>query len=150
MKLGHSSGHTVFILYPTRDIKNRFSTHLVHHIIRNKLSRNVSCTFSLYTRCPNKNATFLTKHETIAFCSIAEILFDSKRVSINLDFETLASHICKIFFETPKSEDINVFSKTRFQAILGISILRTSLHYSALEMPKMVHLCQEAYPKKLQ
>ena len=33
-----------------------------------------------YTECPNKNATFLTKLKTIAFCSDAKIFFDSERI----------------------------------------------------------------------
>ena len=33
-----------------------------------------------YIGCPNKNTAFFTEHETIAFCSITKILFDSKRV----------------------------------------------------------------------
>ena len=72
--------------------------------------------FADYTRCPNKNATFLTKHATIAFCSIAKLLFDSKRVCINLDFEILDSPICKIFFEIRKFEDIKCFFQ---ESILG-------------------------------
>ena len=64
------------------------------------------------TGCPNKNATCFTKHETIAFCSIVKILFDSERVCINLNFDTLASPISKIFFEIRKSKDRNVFSKS--------------------------------------
>ena len=66
--------------------------------------------FVQYTRCPNKNATFFTKHETIAFCSlIAKILLDSERVCINSSFDTLASLICKMFFEIHKSKDRNAF-----------------------------------------
>ena len=68
------------------------------------------------TGCPNKNATFFTKHETIAFYSIANKLFDSERVCINFNFDTLASPICGIFFEVRKSKDRNVFFK---EPILG-------------------------------
>ena len=64
------------------------------------------------TGCPNKNAAFLTKHEAIAFCSIAKILFDSERVCINLDFDTLASPIRRIFFKIRKFKNINLFSKS--------------------------------------
>ena len=60
-------------------------------------------------RCPNKNATFFKKHEAIAFCSIANKLFDSERVCINLNFDTLVSPIREIFFEIHKSKDRNVF-----------------------------------------
>ena len=56
---------------------------------------------------PIKTPLF-TKHETITFCSIAEILFDSERVCINVNFNTLASPICKRFFEIRKSKDKNV------------------------------------------
>ena len=66
------------------------------------------------TGCPDKYATSFTKHETMAFLSIAEILFDSKRVCTNLNFDTLASPICEISFEIGKSEDRNVFSKSKF------------------------------------
>ena len=47
------------------------------------------------TECPNKNATFFAKHKTITFCSIVKILFDSKRVCVNLDFHALDSPIVK-------------------------------------------------------
>ena len=87
-------------------------------------------------RCPNKNTTFLTKHKTIACSSIAKILVDSKRVCINLDFDTLGSLICKISFGIRKFKDINVFSKSRFQAILRISVVPTSLRSSPLNCHK--------------
>ena len=97
---------------------------------------------SSYTGCPNKNATFLTKHETIAFCSISKILFDSKRVGINLDFDTLDSPICKIFFEVRKFKNINVFFQ---ESILG-NFRGISLS-SALEMTKIVYISQDACRK---
>ena len=83
----------------------------------------------------------------LTFCSIAKILFDSKRVCINLDFEALDSQICKIFYEIHKFKDINVFSQ---ETILGVLLLPPSLHKSTLELPKMVYICQDTYPKKLQ
>ena len=90
---------------------------------------------------PKKNATFFTKHETTAFCLIAKIAFDSERVYINLNFDTLASPIRKIFFETLKSNNRNVFFQ---EAILGdfrgINFTHTSLHRPTLELPKMVYI----------
>ena len=68
----------------------------------------------LRTECPNKSVTFFTKHETITFCSIAKILFNSEGLCIDLNFDTLASPICEIFFEIRKSKDRNVFSNSRF------------------------------------
>ena len=50
-----------------------------------------------------------------------------------LNFDTLASSVCKKFFEIRKSKDRNVFSKSRSQAMLGVSILPTSLLSSKLE-----------------
>ena len=69
--------------------------------------------------CPDKNATCFKKHAIIAFCSIVKILFDSERVCINLNFDTLASPISKIFLEVRKSKDRNVFFQER---ILGDSM----------------------------
>ena len=46
-----------------------------------------------------KNATFFTNLPTIAFSSNAKIFLDSEGVWINLDFDTLASPICAMFFE---------------------------------------------------
>ena len=65
-----------------------------------------------YTGCPNKNATFFTKHVATACCLIAKILFDSERVCIYLNSDTLASPICKIFFAIHKAKDSNIFSKS--------------------------------------
>ena len=59
---------------------------------------------------PIKTQQFFTKHETISFCSIAKIFFDSVKVCINLNFDTLASPICKIFFEIHKSKQRNDFA----------------------------------------
>ena len=61
------------------------------------------------TGCPNKNVAFFTKHVATTFCSIAKILFDSERVCINLNSDTLASPVCKIFFAIHKYKDRNVF-----------------------------------------
>ena len=58
---------------------------------------------------PTKTQHIFTKHETIAFCSIVNKLFDSQRVSININFDTLASPICEIFFKISRSKDRNVF-----------------------------------------
>ena len=68
-----------------------------------------------------------------------------------LRFDTLVAPICKIFFEICKFKDINVFFQ---ESILGVSIFPTSLHNvrmasSTLELPKMVYICQDAYPKKV-
>ena len=95
--------------------------------------------FQTYTGCPNKSVTFLTKHETIAFCSIAKIPFDYKRVCINLDFDTLDSPICEIFSEIRRFKDLNVLLQ---EPILGVSDLPTSLYSSTSELPKMMYICQ--------
>ena len=64
----------------------------------------ISVALCMCTGCPNKNATFLTKLETIVFCSYAKIFLDSERVWVNLDSDTLASLIRQIFFEICKFE----------------------------------------------
>ena len=63
-------------------LTNMKFSHLVELITVNKptdeIYLEISHNFSYSTGCPNKYATYFTKHETIALCLIAKILFDSK------------------------------------------------------------------------
>ena len=61
-----------------------------------------------------------------------------------LGFDTLASPIFEVFFE------IRNFFQKPILGDLGVLILPASLRSSTLKLPKIVYICQDAYPKKLQ